>query len=507
MKKLCRIEILLLMLFMALLSVHSAMGKDVSDDTRKPLKISVNKMYSGTFEKKGDWDCYAFVSGGGTYTIEVYDLSGRTVEQYRNGEFEGITVRYSVYENFSPAAGSPPEYLMSTLYTTPFCPTLTGNTSKLQETIKTKSFKKNKLVGVLFIGDYKGKYKFKIKGKAASSGSSDSGSSGTKNDITTLTDSNTTITVKESFDYTGSEIEPAITVKCNGKTLKKGTDYTVSYSNNKEPGTSTIKVTGKGKYKGSVKTTFKIKKKEGKIYGLSFSADEKGKGDSLLMLDVLRGIHLKGYKLKQSNIKRKHQDVPDTDELLTTIKKTFASTTSNDISFIYLIGHGRPEGFKYGDGDGEYLPWIDLLNYIGKNVKGYVVLMTEACHSGAMVDIAPQSNVADRISILMAAAKDKTANDMGDFQLVAYLESGFSDAGLGSFTMGVAMGLGYPTHVMLSGAFEVIKGMDPLADSNENGKLTVKELFNYVKKYSYVRRTGQNPQMYSKNPNMVIYQR
>ena len=35
MKKLCRIEILLLMLFMALLSVHSAMGKDVSDDTKK----------------------------------------------------------------------------------------------------------------------------------------------------------------------------------------------------------------------------------------------------------------------------------------------------------------------------------------------------------------------------------------------------------------------------------------------------------------------------------------
>jgi len=34
MKKLCRIEILLLMLFMALLSVHSAMGKDVSDEKR-----------------------------------------------------------------------------------------------------------------------------------------------------------------------------------------------------------------------------------------------------------------------------------------------------------------------------------------------------------------------------------------------------------------------------------------------------------------------------------------
>lgn len=47
-------------------------------------------------------------------------------------------------------------------------------------------------------------------------------------------------------------------VKVGGRTLKNGTDFTVSYKNNTEPGTATLSVTGKGNYSGSVSKTFKI---------------------------------------------------------------------------------------------------------------------------------------------------------------------------------------------------------------------------------------------------------
>ena len=58
--------------------------------------------------------------------------------------------------------------------------------------------------------------------------------------------------------FTGKNITQSITVKYNGKTLKKGTDYTVSYSSNKKIGTATVKIAGKGSYTGTITKTFKI---------------------------------------------------------------------------------------------------------------------------------------------------------------------------------------------------------------------------------------------------------
>ncbi len=75
-------------------------------------------------------------------------------------------------------------------------------------------------------------------------------------------------------EYTGKEIKPSITVKYGSTALKLGTDYTVSYSNNKNIGTATVVVTGVGSYKGYTgKTTFKIvKKKEFSVYSISDKA-------------------------------------------------------------------------------------------------------------------------------------------------------------------------------------------------------------------------------------------
>ena len=67
-----------------------------------------------------------------------------------------------------------------------------------------------------------------------------------------------TISGISNKSYTGKNITQSFTVKYNGKTLKKGTDYTVSYSSNKNIGTATVKVAGKGSYTGTITKTFKI---------------------------------------------------------------------------------------------------------------------------------------------------------------------------------------------------------------------------------------------------------
>ncbi len=60
------------------------------------------------------------------------------------------------------------------------------------------------------------------------------------------------------YTYTGKAHKPAVTVKDGDYTLKKGTDYTLSYKNNKDIGTASITIKGKGKYTGSKTIQFKI---------------------------------------------------------------------------------------------------------------------------------------------------------------------------------------------------------------------------------------------------------
>ena len=73
------------------------------------------------------------------------------------------------------------------------------------------------------------------------------------NDITKVTVSG--ISTKA---FTGKAITQNVTVKVGNTVLKNGTDYTVSYSNNKKVGNATVKITGKGKYGGVITKTFKI---------------------------------------------------------------------------------------------------------------------------------------------------------------------------------------------------------------------------------------------------------
>ena len=70
--------------------------------------------------------------------------------------------------------------------------------------------------------------------------------------------------LKKQYKYTGSAIQPNMTLKVNGKTLEENKDYTLSYSNNVNLGTARITVLGKGNYTGSDYGTFQIVQKVAK---------------------------------------------------------------------------------------------------------------------------------------------------------------------------------------------------------------------------------------------------
>ena len=80
------------------------------------------------------------------------------------------------------------------------------------------------------------------------------------------------VTVKDKA-FTGKALKPKVTVKLNGVTLKKGTDYTVSYKNNVNIGKATVTVKGVGKYTGTKKAAFTINPK--KVSGLNLKAGKK----------------------------------------------------------------------------------------------------------------------------------------------------------------------------------------------------------------------------------------
>jgi hypothetical protein len=115
---------------------------------------------------------------------------------------------------------------------------------------------------------------------------------------------NTTITIKDMV-YTGNTVKPVIVVKYLGKTLKQGTDYTISYPKAVNTGTYSIKITGKGKFYGSVTRTFKISAKKIKpiikLSGTKYSYNGKVKKPVITVMDKTKKIGAANYTVAFSS--------------------------------------------------------------------------------------------------------------------------------------------------------------------------------------------------------------
>lgn len=132
--------------------------------------------------------------------------------------------------------------------------------------------------------------------------------------IKTVDISNVQITGIADMPYTGSEIEITPVLTLNGNNLAEGTDYTLSYENNTEIGTATIKITGIGNFTGSFSTTFNIVKvlnpmtvKSGQTAKLKYKKLRKKK-QTVSLPKVIKLANAKGsvtYKLNSAKKSKK----------------------------------------------------------------------------------------------------------------------------------------------------------------------------------------------------------
>ena len=99
-----------------------------------------------------------------------------------------------------------------------------------------------------------------------------------------------TVTGIHNTRYTGKKIVMSkLAVQAGGRTLIPGTDYTVAYKNNLNPGTAEITIAGKGNYTGTVVKTFNILILKGSTYTVGTmkykvtNAATNGKGTVAIM--------------------------------------------------------------------------------------------------------------------------------------------------------------------------------------------------------------------------------
>mgnify|MGYP000930644062 CR=1 FL=1 len=105
-----------------------------------------------------------------------------------------------------------------------------------------------------------------------------------------MSDENITVTGIHNTRYTGKKIVMSkLAVQAGGRTLTPGTDYTVAYKNNLNPGTAEITIAGKGNYTGTVVKTFNILILKGSTYTVGTmkykvtNAATNGKGTVAIM--------------------------------------------------------------------------------------------------------------------------------------------------------------------------------------------------------------------------------
>ena len=183
--------------------------------------------------------------------------------------------------------------------------------------------------------------------------------------------------------YTGSEIEPILTVFLGGNKLIEDEDYTVTYANNINVGVATAMVKGIGDYKGEISANFTINPAS------PGNAAIGGRASSALRINWTEASGASGYIIEQ-NINGKWSRIarianPDT--LTYRIEQLsaytsyrfrlrafgFSGSTPYYSPYIYVNGTTLPKvvsGFKIGEHEENAL----VLNWTKNNyASGYII--------------------------------------------------------------------------------------------------------------------------------------
>ena len=116
--------------------------------------------------------------------------------------------------------------------------------------------------------------------------------------------------------YTGKSIKPSVTVKDGAYQLIEGIDYTISYSNNKNVGSASVSIKGKGFYTGTVTKKVNIVPAKTKITAVKNVSKKSAK------ITWKKDTGASGYEIYMSTAKK------DSKYIKTKSKVTLRSSTS-----------------------------------------------------------------------------------------------------------------------------------------------------------------------------------
>ena len=159
--------------------------------------------------------------------------------------------------------------------------------------------------------------------------------------------------------WTGSAIEPAITVTYGDLVLVEGVDFEVSYANNVEVGTATVTVTGIGNFAGTLSATFDIVaaqpvENEYKIIEGAGQTIDVSKVSSAIFRSDAPFAKFSKLVVDGADVDAKYYDVSEGSTVVT-LNKAFLSTLANgehSLSVVATDGHADTTFTITGQGSG-----------------------------------------------------------------------------------------------------------------------------------------------------------
>ena len=198
---------------------------------------------AGTYTVNVALDCdnYVLAAGGDSFTITVrpLDLSG---EEVVLSVEEPLTVGYTGASVYPQIGGNMLEVELNGKY----CGTLPADCF----TIEAAEGKNDVNAGDAYLT---------VVGRGNATGEAELAYTIIAKSIA---DASVTVEPIGELVYTGSALEPSVTVKDGEKALVKDVDYAATYENNTAVGTATVTITGTGNYTGETEVTFEIVRKD-----------------------------------------------------------------------------------------------------------------------------------------------------------------------------------------------------------------------------------------------------
>ncbi|MDO4192474.1 MAG: Ig-like domain-containing protein [Erysipelotrichaceae bacterium] len=231
--------------------------------------------------------------------------------------------------------------------------------------------------------------------------------------ITARNINETDISVSDTAEYAAKGAIPTVKVTYNGKTLKSGKDYTVTYKTNKAVGTATATIKGKGNFSGSADYTFYVEPKDiGKAVMTVNDVVENAKAgkwkSGVTVKDTDGGVIKAGAGYDKAVQYTYAEDVEVTNNKQSVFRMAGDAVDAKDIVPAGAVIKVTVNGIK---------------NYTGSLSGTYKVIKAVENIAKATVTVAPQEYTGKAVTV---AKKDITIKlngtelAYGDYEIVSY---------------------------------------------------------------------------------------